>query len=238
MSDVDTLLQTYQDILDYCHQHRKGDAMVTWAAVAIVKLKELQTRVAELEERLRSEQARVRDLQVIHTEAYERSRPTELELLQVERDALTARVAELDETLFLTRISNDALRERAFEAEARVAELERQHTDDDVRFALHLNRAMAAEEKSALAEMRAIGQKAHIEAVEAKVAELREALSGHRDLDQTYALTDAEKRIAELQARVAELETRLNPPCPDPGIDAFYLEADDAALEAARKEIP
>jgi len=89
---------------------------------------------------------------------------------------------------------------------ARVAELEKQHTDDDVRFALHLNRAMAAEEKSALAEMRAIGQKAHIEAVEAKVAELREALSGHRDLDQTYALTDAEKRIAELQARVAELE--------------------------------
>ena len=52
MSDVDTLLQTYQDILDYCHQHRKGDAMVTWAAVAIVKLKELQTRVAKLEEAL------------------------------------------------------------------------------------------------------------------------------------------------------------------------------------------
>ena len=42
--------------------------------------------------------------------------------------------------------------------------------------------------------------------------------------------------IRELRARVAELETRLNPPCPDPGIDAFYLEADDAALEAARKE--
>jgi len=42
--------------------------------------------------------------------------------------------------------------------------------------------------------------------------------------------------IRELQARVAELETRLNPPCPDPGIDAFYLEADDAVLEAARKE--
>jgi chromosome segregation ATPase len=96
------------------------------------------------------------------------------------------------------------------ELRARVAELEKQHTDDDVRFALHLNRAMAAEEKSALAEMRAIGQKAHIEAVEAKVAELREALSGHRDLDQTYALTDAEKRIAELQARVAELETQCD----------------------------
>ena len=31
--------------------------------------------------------------------------------------------------------------------------------------------------------------------------------------------------IRELQARVAELETRLNPPCPDPGIDAFYLDA-------------
>jgi len=44
--------------------------------------------------------------------------------------------------------------------------------------------------------------------------------------------------IRELRARVAELETRLNPPCPDPGIDAFYLDADDAALEAARKEIP
>ena len=44
--------------------------------------------------------------------------------------------------------------------------------------------------------------------------------------------------IRELRARVAELETRLNPPCPDPGIDAFYLDADEAALEAARKEEP
>ena len=42
--------------------------------------------------------------------------------------------------------------------------------------------------------------------------------------------------IRELRARVAELETRLNPPCPDPGIDAFYLDADEAALEAARRE--
>ena len=31
--------------------------------------------------------------------------------------------------------------------------------------------------------------------------------------------------IRVLQARVAELERRLNPPCPDPSIDAFYLEA-------------
>jgi len=44
--------------------------------------------------------------------------------------------------------------------------------------------------------------------------------------------------VRELQAQVKELETRLNPPCPDPGIDAFYLDPDDAALEAARKEIP
>jgi len=61
-----------------------------------VEVRAERKRVAELEKRLRSEQARVRDLQVIHTEAYERSRPTELELLQVERDALTARVAELE----------------------------------------------------------------------------------------------------------------------------------------------
>ena len=26
--------------------------------------------------------------------------------------------------------------------------------------------------------------------------------------------------------RVAELERRLSPPCPDPSIDAFYLDAD------------
>jgi hypothetical protein len=32
--------------------------------------------------------------------------------------------------------------------------------------------------------------------------------------------------IRELQTRVAELERRLNPPCGDPSIDAFYLEAD------------
>jgi hypothetical protein len=35
---------------------------------------------------------------------------------------------------------------------------------------------------------------------------------------------------------LAELEGQVNPPCPDPGIDAFYLDADEAALEAARKE--
>ena len=143
----------------------------------------------------------------------------------------------------------------------RLAELEKQHTDDDVRFALHLNRAMAAEEKSALAEMRAIGQKAHIEAVEAKVAELREALSGHRDLDQTYALTDAEKRIAELQARVAELEPDAKlgrmvreMPVEQRLIHTVYGDwwygrnvrgefgatgaSPEAALEAARKEEP
>jgi hypothetical protein len=71
------------------------------------------------------------------------------------------------------RVLLEAIRE----SQARVTELEKQHTDDDVRFALHLNRAMAAEEKSALAEMRAIGQKLHIEAVEAKVEELRERLA-------------------------------------------------------------
>jgi cell division protein FtsB len=49
----------------------------------------LRARVAEL-------QARIRDLQVIHNDAYERSRPTELEELRAERDGLKARVAELE----------------------------------------------------------------------------------------------------------------------------------------------
>jgi cell division protein FtsB len=49
----------------------------------------LRARVAELE-------ARIRDLQVIHNDAYERSRPTELEELRAERDGLKARVAELE----------------------------------------------------------------------------------------------------------------------------------------------
>jgi len=32
--------------------------------------------------------------------------------------------------------------------------------------------------------------------------------------------------VKTLKERVAELERQLNPPCPDPGIDAFYLEAE------------
>jgi BMFP domain-containing protein YqiC len=55
----------------------------------------LRARVAELE-------ARIRDLQVIHNDAYERSRPTELEELRAERDGLKARVAELESHIAAT----------------------------------------------------------------------------------------------------------------------------------------
>ena len=53
-----------------------------------------------------------------------------------------------------------------------------------------------------------------------------------RRLRENEVCADTECRdlhIRELRARVAELETRLNPPCPDPGIDAFYLDADEAS---------
>jgi len=32
--------------------------------------------------------------------------------------------------------------------------------------------------------------------------------------------------LSTLREQLAELEGQLNPPCPDPSIDAFYLEAD------------
>jgi hypothetical protein len=60
-------------------------------------VRELQARVAELE-------AKIRDLQVIHNDAYERSRPTELEELRAERDVLNARVAEMEPDAKLGRM--------------------------------------------------------------------------------------------------------------------------------------
>ena len=40
-----------------------------------------------------------------------------------------------------------------------------------------------------------------------------------------HNLAESGLDIQRMGKRVAELETRLNPPCPDPGIDAFYLDA-------------
>jgi chromosome segregation ATPase len=59
------------------------------------EIERLRARVAELE-------AKIRDLQVIHNDAYERSRPTELEELRAERDVLKERVAELESHLAAT----------------------------------------------------------------------------------------------------------------------------------------
>jgi hypothetical protein len=42
MPDIDTLLQTYHDILDYCRKQHTGDTMVAWAELAAAKLKELE----------------------------------------------------------------------------------------------------------------------------------------------------------------------------------------------------
>jgi len=49
---------------------------------------------------------------------------------------------------------------------------------------------------------------------------------GHRHglIQETVFQLAAALRVS--RAQLAELEGQLNPPCPDPGIDAFYLEAD------------
>jgi uncharacterized protein YukE len=52
---------------------------------------------------------------------------------------------------------------------------------------------------------------------------LRDYVQVSRLVSEVSTLSDT---LRELQARVAELERQLNPPCPDPGIDAFYLEAE------------
>ena len=73
--------------------------------------------------------------------------------------------------------------------------------------------------------------KAHIEtcpkhpmsALKARVGELE-----NRVVDAEHgfklALGDAGEYRRQVAEQVAELEARLNPPCPDPSIDAFYLE--------------
>jgi hypothetical protein len=45
-------------------------------------------------------------------------------------------------------------------------------------------------------------------------------------LNQLARVSELEAILSQETKRVAELERRLNPPCPDPSIDAFYLEGD------------
>ena len=54
----------------------------------------------------------------------------------------------------------------------------------------------------------------------------RGQLEGHAHVVGLRCIADLAAALRVSRARVAELEGQLNPPCPDPSIDAFYLEAD------------
>lgn len=86
---------------------------------------------------------------------------------------------------------------------------EQRQTSQGLGLSLEMERNSISErlltDKDALALLSTAGWLSPTEAAQlrTRVMELETALAGHRELDQTYALTDVEKRAAELEADAA-----------------------------------
>ena len=128
----------------------------------------------------------------------------------------------------------DRLRERVAELESQVKATAQTHEHSVDDLVAHMDILQARVVELEVVERKALEQSEYIQAhglTEYEMARLKAQVETTTWYNGTL-LTE----LSTLREQLAELEGQVNPPCPDPGIDAFYLDADEAALEAARKE--